>query len=173
MENDLLTMLERLEELIDDAATVPFTKKVILNNEEIYRLIDELRKAIPDGMQQAHRVVRERDRILSQAREEAEAMVKETQSYAEKLTKESVIAQKAQAEAAAIIDEARRESREVRVAARNYAAELLQRVEGSLQKCMGIVRQGLEELEPVKAMAEGAETNGKSQKSPQQAASGK
>lgn len=154
MERDLESILEQMEGLIDNAGHVPLTGKVLLDADRMYDLIDRLRGSIPEGMQQAQRVMRERDRILAQAREEAEAVIKEAQAYAEKLTRESAIAQRAEEEAGRIVDEARRQSREIKMAAREYAGDILQKLEGNLQKALVVVRQGLEELGPVGAFTE-------------------
>lgn len=154
MERKLEEILDQLEGLVDNAGHIPFTGRVLVEADRVYDLLDNLRAALPEGVQQAQRILRERDRIIAQAREEAEAIVKEAQAYAEKLTRESAIAQRAEEEAGRILDEARRQSREIKMGAREYAAELLQRLEGNLQKCLAVVRQGLEELGPVGALSE-------------------
>ncbi len=154
MERDLEEIIDQIEGLVDNAGHIPFTGKVFVDADRVYELLDHLRAALPEGVQQAQRILRERDRIIAQAREEAEAIVKEAQAYAEKLTRESAIAQRAEEEASRIIDEARRHSREIKMGAREYAGELLQRLEGNLQKCLAVVRQGLEELGPAGAVGD-------------------
>lgn len=154
MEQDLHNTLDELEALLDDAPHVPLTGRALVDLDRVFALIDKLRKEIPEGVQQAQRVIRDRDRILAQAREEAEAIVKESQGYAEKLTRESVITQRAEEEANRILDEARREGREVRLGAREYAAEILEKLEANLQKAMTVVRHGIEELGPRGAFTE-------------------
>lgn len=154
MEQDLQSVLDELESLVDDAGHIPFTGRVVVQADRLYDLLDRLRASLPEAMQQAQKVLRERDRILAQAREEAESMVREAQAYAEKLTRETAIVQKAEEEAARIIDEANRTGREIRAGAREYADELLEKLEANLQKCLVVVRQGREELGPPSALAE-------------------
>lgn len=154
VEQDLHQILDQLEDLLDEAAHIPFSGRVVLDSNKAYEFVDRLRKAIPEGMQQAQRVIRERDRILQEAREEGEALVKEAQAYAEKLTRESAIAQRAEEDASRILEDARRQAREVKMGARQYAGEILEKLDVNLNKCVAIVRQGLDELGPGRAFTE-------------------
>lgn len=154
MDQDLHTTLDEMEELLEEAPHIPLTGRAVVDLDRVFALMDKLRKEIPEGVQQAHRVIRDRDRILTQAREEAETIIKEAQGYAEKLTRESVVTQRAEEEAGRILDEARRQSRDVRLGAREYAGEVLEKLEANLQKALAVVRQGIEELGPVRAFAE-------------------
>lgn len=154
MDQDLHTILDELEEMLDNAPHIPLTGRAVVDLDRVFAILDKLRKEIPEGVQQAQRVVRDRDRILAQAREEAEAIIKEAQGYAEKLTRESVVTQRAEEEAGRILDEARRQGRDVRLGAREYAAEILEKLEANLQKAMAVVRQGIEELGPTRALTE-------------------
>ncbi len=147
-EHDLLALVDELEDLIGDAAHIPLTGRVIVEAEKVYALLDRLRAAIPEGMQQAQRVMRDRERMLAEARSEADAIVREAQGYAAKLTEDSAIVQRAQEEAAKIVEEARRQGREVRLAARQYTGELLEKVQANLHRCLTVVQEGLEELGP-------------------------
>lgn len=160
MEHDLMGMLDRLEDLIDDATHVPFTGRVVVNVDQAYDLIDQLRKSIPENMRQAQRVIQDRDRIVAQAREQAEAIVQEAQAYAERLARESNIMQRAQEEAARVMEEARRQSREIKLGARDYAAEMLQRLEDNLEKCLVVVRAGMDEVRMEKPVNDGVAVTG-------------
>lgn len=160
LDQDLNGLLDEMEELLDDAPHIPLTGRIIVDMDRLYGLVDRLRKAIPDQVQQAQRVVRDRERILAQAREEAEAILRDARARAEKLTSESAIAQRAEEEAARIVEEARRQSREIRLGAREYAATVLERLEGNIQKCAGVIRQALEELGPAAGIREAEEAAG-------------
>lgn len=150
-----MALVDRLEALVADAGHVPLTNRLILDEDRILSLLEELRRNIPSSVQQAERVARERDRILAQAREEADQIVREARAYADQLVKESSIAQRAQEEAARIQGEARAVAREMREAARQYADDVLAKVEANLQKALQVVREGRAQLEG--SPAKGAE----------------
>ena len=43
----LLSSLETLEELIDEAKTAPFSQKILVDPEEIGQLIEQIKKQVP------------------------------------------------------------------------------------------------------------------------------
>lgn len=141
-----MAILDQIEMIITNAHHVPLTNRVIIDEELLFEQIDRMRAAIPEAFHQAQRITRERDRILGQTREEGESIIKEAELYAEKLVKESTIVQKAQEEAESILAEARRVSREVRLGARTYADEMLERLEGQLTKALQLIHSGREQL---------------------------
>lgn len=145
-EQDLLALLDELEAFLADSARIPLTGRLVVSEQEVFEIIDRLRQSIPEALHQAQKVNRERERLLQQAREEGDALINESRAYAEKMTRESVITQRAQEEADRVMEEARRVSREIRLAARDYADELMERVEANMQKALSIIRQGREEL---------------------------
>ncbi len=145
-EHDLLALLDELEGFLAESARIPLTGKLLVTEQEAFEIVDRLRQSIPEALHQAQKLNRERERLMQQAREEGEAFINESKSYAEKLTRDSAIAQRAQEEADRILDDARRVSREIRVAAREYADEVMERVEANMQRALSVVRQGREEL---------------------------
>lgn len=148
MDRDLMALLDELENVISDASHIPLTGRIVLDEEKLFEHLDRLRAGIPEALLQAQRITRERERLLSQAREEAEATIKEAQAYAEKLIRESAILQRAQQESDELIEEARQVSREIRLGAREYADDLFGKMEANIQKMLQIIRQGRDELGP-------------------------
>jgi cell division septum initiation protein DivIVA len=145
-EQDLLALLDELEGYLAESSRIPLTGRILVNEQEIFEIIDRLRQSIPEALHQAQKINRERERLLQQAREEGDALINESRAYAERMLRESVITQKAQEEADRIMEEARRVSREIRLAARDYADELMERVEAHMMKALAVIRQGREEL---------------------------
>jgi hypothetical protein len=68
---DILQLIDRLEELFNDAKAVPFTHNVIVDEDRMLELIDQMRISIPDEVKKAQQVVAQRDRVMAQAQEEA------------------------------------------------------------------------------------------------------
>lgn len=145
-EQDLLALLDELEGYLAESGRIPLTGRLMVNEQEVYEIIDRMRQSIPEALLQAQKLNRERDRLMQQARQDGEALISESKAYAEKLTRDSAITQRAQEEADRIIEEARRVSREMRLAAREYADEIMERLESSMQKALAVVRSGREEL---------------------------
>jgi cell division septum initiation protein DivIVA len=138
--------LDKLEQLINGATRLPFTGKVVLNEDDLYELVDEIKSALPDELRQARQVLRERDRILERAREEAEALITEARSQVERLTDESTITRQARKQAEEILERARQVSAELSRRAREYADESMALLEQQLERLLGEVQDGRKQL---------------------------
>ena len=65
---EIFTILETLEECLERSKKIPFSKKGIVDTEEIFDLIKEIRIKLPDELKQAKWVKEERGRILAEAK---------------------------------------------------------------------------------------------------------
>ena len=70
----VLDLLDELEDLLEGATAVPLTNKVVLESEEIFAILKDIRLSLPDDMQQAKWIREERDRILADAKTEYEVV---------------------------------------------------------------------------------------------------
>ncbi len=158
-EHDLLSLLDELDGFLTDSSRIPLTGKLLVDEQEVFEILDRLRQTIPEALHQAERLNRERERLLQQAKEEGDAVINESRAYAERLTRESVIAQRAQEEADHVLADARGMSRDMRLAAREYVDEVMEKLEENVQRVLATIRQGREELGTHQAAA-GAEDTG-------------
>ena len=143
---DVNGLLEELEKRIDDGRRVPWTKRILINEEEVFSLLEQLRRTLPEELRQAKFLAQERERILNEARQEAEGIVREAKSYVEKLADETTIAQEARSRASEVLEQAQKTAREIRAGAREYADSVLARLEGELKSLSDTVRRNREEL---------------------------
>ena len=148
---DIQFLVERLESLIVNGRKVPLTDQVILEQATILDLIDQLRLAIPEEVRQARRINQEGDRVLGHAREEAERIIAAAQEQAALLLQDQAILREAEGRADEIADRARQRADDTMRGADRYAADVLLRLEGDLEKTLSIVKKSLEVLEERKA----------------------
>lgn len=73
----VLELLEELEDIVDAATKVPMMSKVMVEAEDVFSIIREIRLALPDDVQQAKWIRDERDRILADAKTEYERIIRE------------------------------------------------------------------------------------------------
>ena len=59
---DILQLIDRLEELFNDAKALPFTHNVVVDEDKMLELIDQMRIAIPEEVKKAQQVMAQRDR---------------------------------------------------------------------------------------------------------------
>lgn len=149
----MMALLERLEELATQATKVPLTGKVLIDPDEVLAIVDEMRDMLPQEIRDANRVSRDREAIIGEAREQAEATVREAQAVATHLTSEAAVTKEAQEQADELIDQAKRVAREIRQNALEWADDLfarvspdLERIANDTQKAALAVRKAREEL---------------------------
>ena len=148
---DMQFLVERLETLVVHGRKVPMTDTVILEQAALLDLIDQLRLAIPEEVKQARRTNQEADRVIANAREEAERIIAAAQEQAALLLQEHSLIQQAETRADDITGRAQQRAEETMRGADQYAADVLLRLKGDLDKTLSIVQKSLDVLEERKA----------------------
>lgn len=143
---EILSILETLEDLVEKSVSVPFSGKCLVDKEEILEIVKELRLKLPDDIKQAKWVKEERQRILLDAQKEAANMVKDAESKIASMVDEHEITQKAYEQANEIVAAAQKNAREIRLGTKEYADNILNRVEEILTDTIEVIRTNREEL---------------------------
>jgi hypothetical protein len=163
---DIQHLLGRLEAVLLESRKVPGTKMKLVDTERCFQLIDQMVLAIPEEIKKAQRIQQEHDRIIAQAKEEAERIRELAREEAGQLADDTAIMQIAQNRASAIEERARREVDRMRNEADAYATDTLMRLKEELDHTMGVVANGLTKLESDRAarlgMNNGATEQGES-----------
>lgn len=140
-------LVDRLEELVMEGRAVPFSRRVIVDEERFLDLVDQMRVSIPDEIKKARRVQQERERIIAQANEEAGRIVNLSQDEASNLIAEHEVVKAAEARAAVILERAQNEARQIRKDADDYVTEALGQLEYQLDGLLTTVRNGLRRVQ--------------------------
>jgi vacuolar-type H+-ATPase subunit H len=144
-------LVDRLEEVIKESPRFPFTALRWVDERRVWALIDQMRISIPDEVRKAQRTNRERDRILAQAREEAERVVQQAQVRASEMAADHIVAQAAEERATMIRERTEREIKEMRNEADEYAFNVLCELEENLRRALQVVENGLRRIEMERA----------------------
>ena len=143
---EIFTLLETLEDLLERSRNLPFSDKSIVSKDEMLDLIKEIRLKLPDELKQAKWVKEERQRILVEAQKEADGIVKEAENRIISMIDEHEITRKAYEQKAQIIETANEMSREISKGTKEYADNILEKVEGVLQEALKTVENNRKEL---------------------------
>ncbi|HEY5386715.1 MAG TPA: ATPase [Thermoleophilia bacterium] len=144
---DVLVLIDKLDDIIHNARSVPLTDSVMIDREEMYDILDQMRSTIPEEIKQARWIVKERQEMLAEAKQEAERLLGEAQERADRLASETEIVRLAERNAQQIMEDSRERERETRLGAEDYADEVLGNLEINLDKFIGAVRRGRERLQ--------------------------
>ena len=126
---EIFTLLDTLEDLLEEGRGIPFSSKVIVDQEQMIDIIKEIRIKLPDELKQAKWVKEERQRILVEAQKEADNIVKEAENRIISMIDEHEITRKAYDQKTEIIETANEMSREISKGTKEYADNILSNTE--------------------------------------------
>lgn len=86
---DVLQIIEEIEDLLDEASTVPFSKKVMVDTDEVFHLLQQIRQNLPGEIKQAQWVNEEKDRILAEAERDAQTIKDNAGKEADKIVNDA------------------------------------------------------------------------------------
>ena len=143
---EIFTLLETLEDLLENSRSLPFSSKGLVDKEEMLDLIKEIRIKLPDELKQAKWVKEERQRILVEAQKEADGIVKEAENRIISMIDEHEITRKAYEKKVEIIETANEMSREISKGTKDYADSVLAGIEVALQDAIKVIQDNRKEL---------------------------
>jgi vacuolar-type H+-ATPase subunit H len=144
---DIQHLVDRLEQTLNESFRLPLSAYLFVNEDEIFNIIDQMRVAVPEEVKRANRIEAEKDRILAQAKEEAERIRELAKQEAGELVKRDAITMSAQQRALNILERARRHGEALRRDADVYVVQVLGKLEEDLLRSLSIVRNGLRKVE--------------------------
>lgn len=142
---DILYLVDRLEELVGVGKRVPFSGRVMVEEEQFLELVDQLRIAIPNEIKQAQRVIRERERIIAESQEEATKILETAKKRAEYIISEQGILSEARQQSEEILRLADERRKRVKGEIDVYAMQQFNRVEEALREGLEIIDNAVRE----------------------------
>ena len=79
MDYSLLDLISMLDEVVRKATPVPLSKKSMVDVAQIDEIATEMRLVLPKEIQQAQNVVADKNRIISDAKREAEDIIRKAE----------------------------------------------------------------------------------------------
>ena len=150
---DALELLDELEDIIDKGASVPFSGRCILDKDELLDVLQEINLKLPDDLKQAKWIKEERQRILQEAQNEADNLIKSAEDKIIAMVNENEITKKAIVQGNQIIEKARQDAQQVSDSSYHYADSLLESVEKvvmssmkELEQCVNLVRSNRSDM---------------------------
>lgn len=143
---EILSILETLEEVIEKSVSVPFSGKCMVDREEILEIVKEMRLKLPDDIKQAKWVKEERQKILLEAQKEANNIIKDAENKIASLVDEHEITKKAYDQANEIVSNAQKNAREIRLGTKEYADNVLSKVEEILEETLEVIKANRQEM---------------------------
>ncbi len=133
-------LLEQLDEVLESSMKMP-GRRALVDTESIRAIIDEIRLNIPQEIKQARGIVADRADIITNAKREADGIIRSAEERAKAMVAQEEITKLAQEKAAEIISTAQNKSREMRKAAQDFVDDIMRRADEGLTANLAEVRK--------------------------------
>ncbi len=121
----VLSLLEELESVLDDASRVPFAERAMVDVDTASDILKDIRRALPKDLEEAEWIRQEKDRIIEDAKAEYNKVIMAAKDQAEYLIENDAIKKEAEKRANALLAEAESHSRYMKLRAYEYVDKLL------------------------------------------------
>ncbi len=143
---DALEMIDKIEEMVEKSKKLPFSSNAIINENELYDLLDELRSILPEELKQARWIVKEREGMIEEAKRQSSRIVKDAEERSRVLVSETEVLKNANKKAEELMSMVEAKARTIRLEAEDYADEKLANLEAVLHKLLSAVEKGREQF---------------------------
>ena len=125
MPNGIEELIGTLYEMVQDAWSLPLgADKCVLERDKVLDLLDEINNQLPGEFKQAKTIVDARNEVISNAKREAENMLKQAEQKARHMISEEEIYRRAQQEAQKMLEDTKVEADEIVAATQQKLKEL-------------------------------------------------
>ncbi len=133
-------LLEEFDEVLEGGMKLP-GKRTLIDSEKIRELVDDIRLNMPAEIKQAKNIVGDRTAIITNAKGEADEIIRKANERAAALVADQEITRLAEEKAREIVANAQTKSREMRKAAQDFVDDIMQRADEGLTANLAEVRK--------------------------------
>lgn len=133
-------LIEMLEDLLSEATRVPFGKKSMVDVDKMSEVITDMRMVLPMEIQQAQKVVLDKNNIIAEAKREAESIIRKAEQRRAELLDESDLVREARRRATEMVSAEQNHCTDLRASTNEYVDKMLRRIEELLATDLGNLR---------------------------------
>ena len=142
-----MARIQQIEELVQEAKSMPLSSSVLVNREEMLELLEAARGELPEEIKQARWVVKDREELLGKARRDADGIQQKAMTERTRIVSQQEVVRVAKEEAERIVAEARELARQIRLEAEDFVhAAWVDRLAEAAHLSPGAFRQRFEYL---------------------------
>ena len=159
MSSGIEEVIGALYEMVQDAWSLPLgADKCVLERDKVLDLLDEINNQLPAEFKQAKTIVDARNEVITNAKREAESVLKQAEQKAKQMTAESEIYKQAEADAAKLLADTKEQAeavvqstqdklKELRNVTNSYVIDALKRTEEAVAEALKEVETAREKFE--------------------------
>lgn len=140
-EHGIEELIGTLYEMVQDAKNVPFSgDKCALERDRVLDLLDEISNRLPGELKQAKTIVDSRGELITNAKREAENILKSAQAQARQLVSQEAIYQEAKEQANEMVRAAQEKIKELKQVTNDFVDDSLRRTEEAVAEALSEIR---------------------------------
>ena len=141
MNSNMEELITALYDLIQDAKSVPLAAdKCIVERDKVLDMLDEISAQMPGEIKQARTIVLSREEIISQARREAEAVLRSARAEADAMVEQQNIYQEAKRRCEEMVKQTQARIDELKRVSNVYIDGSLKETEEAIAKALADVQ---------------------------------
>lgn len=130
-----------LYDMVQDARSMPLAAdKCILERDRILDMLDEIIAQLPSELKQSRTIVESRNELISQARREAEGILRQAQEQAKQMVTKEAVYQEAKRRSEEMVGQTQEKINQLRKAGNDYMDDALRRTEETIAKALDEVK---------------------------------
>ena len=140
-ERNIEDIIGALYDLVQDARAMPLAAdKCILERDKVLDMLDEIIAQLPGELKQSRTIVESRNELISQARREAEGILRQAQDQAKQMVTKEAIYIEAKKRSEELVAQTQERINQLRKAGNEYMYDALRRTEETIAQALGEVK---------------------------------
>ena len=142
MASGIEEILTTLYEMVQDAWSLPLgADKCVLERDKVLDLLDEISNQLPGELKQAKTIVESRNEVITNAKREAENILKQAEQRARQMISHEEVYLQAQKEADDLMKNAQAKIKELRQVTNDYVDDAMKRTEDAISQSLSEIRE--------------------------------
>lgn len=130
-----------LYDMVQDARSVPLAAdKCMLDRDRVLDMLDEIIAQLPGELKQSRTIVESRNELISQARREAEVIIRQAQDQAKQMVTKEAIYVEAKRRSEELVQQTQTRIEELKKASNDYMDDALRRTEEVISQSLNNIR---------------------------------
>ncbi len=131
-----------LYDMVQDARSMPLSAdKCILERDRVLDMLDEIIAQLPSELKQSRTIVESRNELISQARREAETIIRQAQEQSKQMLAKESIYQEAKRRSEEMVQQTQNRINQIQAAGFSYMDESLKQTEETIAQALNEVRE--------------------------------
>ena len=140
--NGIEEIITTLYEMVQDAWSLPLgNEKCVVERDKVLDLLDEISNQLPGELKQAKTIVESRNEVITNAKREAENILKQAEQRAKQMISREEITRQAAKQADEMVKAAQQKIKELKQVTNDYVDDAMKRTEDAIAQALSEIRE--------------------------------